>query len=461
MTRVRITAVLILLASALLAFFVFSTQGSDSDYALKYGLDLAGGTHLVYEADVSNLQPGQIDPALASLRNVIERRVNAFGVSEPLVQVEEAGALGGETRHRLIVELPGIEDSEEAQRQIGETPLLEFKLRTNGGDAGNNNQLFSTSSDATTTTGTTSAQYERTGLTGRLLSGARLEFGTGQSVSREPVVLLDFNEEGAQLFAEITGEHTGEVLAIFLDGQPISTPVIQQRITGGTAQITGDFSPEEARLLVRDLNLGALPVPIELVTTQTIGASLGQAVREQGTTAGIIGLLLVTVFMLAWYRMQGLVAVGALGIYILIMLALFKLIPVTLTAAGVAGFILSIGMAVDANVLIFERVKEELYNPRESMTELIEKGFSRAWPSIRDANISSLITAVILYMIGTTLTQGFAVTFGLGVLVSMITAITISRTFLLAVGGEERTDIKHRLFAPGLRSGNEFDEHSS
>lgn len=463
MTRTRITAVLILLVSLALGFFVYSTEQGDSPYALQYGLDLSGGTHLVYEADVSELEPSQVDPAMASLRDVIERRVNAFGVSEPLVQVEEAGTVGGETKHRLIVELPGVEDAGEAKEQIGETPLLEFKLETqDGSPQPDSGQLFSsTSTDSTTTTisTTTGPQYEDTELTGRLLSGARLQFGTGQGVSNDPVVLLDFNEKGAQMFSEITGANVGEVLAIFLDGRVISSPVIQQQITGGTAQITGNFTPEEARTLVRDLNLGALPVPIELVSTQTIGASLGEAVKSQGIYAGVVGLILVAIFMLGWYRLQGLVAVGALGIYLILMLVIFKLLPVTLTAAGIAGFILSIGMAVDANVLIFERVKEELGNPRDSMTDVIEEGFSRAWPSIRDANISSLITAVILYLIGTTLTQGFAVTFGLGVLVSMISAVAISRTFLLALGGKERTSTKHTLFAPGTRSGAEFNEH--
>jgi protein-export membrane protein SecD len=459
-----------LIASLLLGFFVYSTEQGDSPYGLQYGLDLSGGTHLIYDADVSELGSSEVDPAMASLRDVIERRVNAFGVSEPLVQVEESGAVGGETQQRLIVELPGIEDAGEAKEQIGETPVLDFRLQNNPSGGSPNQQLFATSSDSSTTStstqsGTTtdqSSQWTRTDLTGQLLSGARLQFGSGQqSVANDPVVLLDFNNEGAELFAEITGNNTGEILGIFLDGEPISTPTIQQQITGGTAQITGNFTPEEAQTLVRDLNLGALPVPIELVSTQTIGASLGEEVRGKGIYAGIVGLILVAIFMLGWYRLQGLVAVGALGVYILIMLAIFKLLPVTLTAAGIAGFILSIGMAVDANVLIFERVKEELRDESNSMKDVIEEGFSRAWPSIRDANISSMITAVILYMIGTTLTQGFAVTFGLGVLVSMISAVAISRTFLLALGGEERSQLKDLLFMPGFRTESAVNESSN
>lgn len=467
MTKTRITAVLILIASLALGFFVYNTEANDdSAYHLQYGLDLSGGAHLVYQADVSELEQSQIDPAMASLRDIIEQRVNALGVSEPLVQVEET-SISGETYHRLIVELPGVQDIEEAKKQIGEAPLLEFKLRTSEGAASSQDettQLFdeSTTSTSSATTSSPADNYEATDpkLTGRYVESAQVQFGGGQGAANEPVVLLNFNDEGAQIFSDITQQHTGEVLGVFLDGELISNPVIQQHITGGTAQISGNFSTDEALALRDQLNLGALPVPVEIVTEQTVGASLGQAVKEKGIEAGIIGLLLVSIFLIAWYRLPGLVAVSALGIYILVMLLIFKLIPVTLTAAGIAGFILSIGMAVDANVLIFERIKEELYNPNASMREVVEEGFSRAWPSIRDANISSLITAVILFYIGTTLTQGFAVTFGLGVLVSMISAITISRTFLLAVGGDERTDWKHALFAPGFRSGKEFSEHA-
>jgi protein-export membrane protein SecD len=457
-TKTRIIAVLILIASLGLGFFVYSTEANpDSNYPLKYGLDLSGGAHLVYEADVSEIDSSQIDPAMSSLRDIIEQRVNALGVSEPLVQVEET-SITGTTRHRLIVELPGVQDVAEAKRQIGEAPLLEFRLQT-GSANDPTNQVFDSS---TTSTSSPAANYEATEprLTGRFVESAQVQFGSGQGVSNEPVVLLKFDDEGGQIFANITQEHTGEVLGVFLDGELISNPVIQTAITGGTAQISGNFSTDEALALRDQLNLGALPVPIDIVSEQTVGASLGQAVKEQGIEAGIIGLIIVSIFLLLWYRLPGLVAVGALAIYILLMLAIFKLIPVTLTAAGIAGFILSIGMAVDANVLIFERIKEELSNPNASMQEVVKEGFSRAWPSIRDANISSLITAVILFYIGTTLTQGFAVTFGLGVLVSMLTAITISRTFLLAVGGKERTKLKHTLFAPGLRSGKEFNEHT-
>ena len=462
MTKIRITAILIIVVSVALGFFVFNTEvNEDSPYHLQYGLDLSGGAHLVYEADVSELDSSQIDPAMSSLRDIIERRVNALGVSEPLVQVEKT-SISGETRHRLIVELPGVQDVEEAKDQIGEAPLLEFKLRVSGASS----QTFELSNDGVVATGSATSSlaenYESTDppLTGRFVESAQVQFGGSQGLSNEPVVLLNFNKDGGAIFADITTQFTGEVLGVFLDGELISSPVIQTAITGGTAQISGNFTTDEALELRDQLNLGALPVPVEVVSEQTVGASLGQAVKENGIEAGILGLIIVSIFLIAWYRLPGLLSVGALSIYIILMLLIFKLIPVTLTAAGIAGFILSIGMAVDANVLIFERVKEELGNPKTSMREVVEEGFSRAWPSIRDANISSLITAIILFYIGTTLTQGFAVTFGLGVLVSMITAISISRTFLIAVAGMDRTDLKHALFAPGLRSGKEFNEHT-
>jgi protein-export membrane protein SecD len=461
-TKTRITAALILVAGILLGLFAYNTEANpDSEYHLQYGLDLSGGAHLVYEADVSDLTESQIDPAMSTLRDNIEQRVNALGVSEPLVQVETT-SITGETRYRLIVELPGVQDVDEAKKMIGEAPLLEFKLRTgNGSNPTPADDLFGTSSTSSAAT-TEADNFESTDpqLTGRFVESAQIQFGGGQGATNQPVVLLNFNDEGAEIFANITTQYTGEVLGVFLDGRLISSPVIQTAITGGTAQISGNFTTDEALELRDRLNLGALPVPIEVVAEQTIGATLGQTVKDKGIQAGIVGLILVSLFLIGWYRLPGVVAVGALVIYILLMLLIFKLIPVTLTAAGIAGFILSIGMAVDANILIFERVKEELGSPNASMQDVIEEGFSRAWPSIRDANISSLITAVILFYIGTTLTQGFAVTFGLGVLVSMISAITISRTFLLAIAGEERTSLKHTLFAPGLRSGKEFNEHT-
>lgn len=424
----------VLLLGLLAGYFVYATTiNTDSRYPFKLGLDLAGGSHLVYEADVSSLAEAEVNDAMSVLRDVIERRVNIFGVSEPIVQAEESSVVSGAAQHRLVVELPGITDVAAAVDAIGETPLLEFKLV--------NPEAPLAGVEVTTTDGVTTAaqdtdveRYIDTGLTGRYLERATLVFGQtgGAGLSNEPIVQVTFTSEGADLFADITSAHVGEQLAIFLDGQSISEPVIQQPITGGVATISGNFDPEEARELVRNLNFGALPVPIALASTQTIGASLGAEVLEKGVFAGIVGLGLVMLFMVLWYRIPGVVASLALLFYIAGMLALFKLIPVTLTAAGLAGFILSIGMAVDANVLVFGRMKEEYEAGKDSRTAARE-GFSRAWSAIRDGNVTSILSAAILFWFGTSIVKGFALVFGMGVILSMVTAIVVTRTLLVAL----------------------------
>jgi len=332
--------------------------------------------------------------------------------------------VSGSTEERLIVELPGVTDVSEAIKQIGETPLLEFKIAKD-----NAQDIVTENPEATT-----DEVFDDTGLTGQYLDHASLQFAaTGQgNLGQQVYISLDFNTEGTELFAQITRDNVGKVLAIFLDGEIISSPVIREEIPNGTAQISGSFEIPEAKNLVRQLNYGALPVPIELVNTQTVGASLGNEALLLGVKAGLVGLLIVALFLVLWYRLPGFVALGGLAMYIAISLMLFKLIPVTLTAAGLAGFILSIGMAVDANILIFERMKEELRAGRDILTATKE-GFTRAWTSIRDSNISSIITAIILFWLGTSSVKGFALTLGIGVLVSMFSAITVSRTFLYAL----------------------------
>jgi protein-export membrane protein SecD len=293
--------------------------------------------------------------------------------------------------------------------------------------------------------------YESTGLSGQYLSNSSLEFtnsGSGQ-VSGEPVVALSFNEQGRDLFAKITTEHKGEILAIVLDGQVISAPVIKDTITDGKAVISGTFTADQAKSLVQNLNYGALPVPITLVSSQTIGASLGQDAKAQGVKAGAVGFLLIAIFLIIWYRLPGLLASISLSMYIVLSLTIFKLIPVTLSAAGIAGFILSIGMAVDANILIFERMKEELKRGK-TIHDALHEGFTRAWLSIRDSNISSIITAIVLFWLGTAAIKGFALTLGLGVLISMFTAISVSRTFLFAVAPKTQGAFKKFLFSNGL-----------
>ena len=432
----RIWAVCIILAAVAVGFFVFNPKEGQKNFGFRLGLDLAGGTLLTYRADVSGIAPGEVDGAMDALRQVIERRVNLFGVSEPLVQTEKARLSAGQ-EERLIVELPGVTDVDAAVRQLGETPILEFKL------IGNEEALISGA--------TTTVEYLATGLTGRYLTNARLEFGPASagSVIQEPIIALNFNEEGTKLFADITREHVGEILAIFLDGTPISQPVIQTEISDGQAIITGSDNVEEARTIVRDLNFGALPVPIEFVGAESIGATLGSEVAKAGVAAGIGGLLIIAIFMILWYRLPGLVAAVTLAIYGVVTLALFKLLGITLTAPGIAGLILSIGMAVDANILVFERLKEEIASGKDMQSAMTES-FSRAWLSIRDGNLTSIFTGIILFYTTTSLVKGFALTMILGVAVSMFTAVTITRTLLSAIAPKNITPTVRFLFGNGL-----------
>jgi preprotein translocase subunit SecD len=426
MSTVRIAGAIILLLGAALGFFVYTSERADARFPFRFGLDLAGGSHLVYTADTAAVPESEVRDAMQSLREVVERRVNIFGVSEPIVQTEQT--FGGE--HRLVVELPGVTDLEQAAELIGKTPALEFRLQET--DATGN--IF----------------FTETGLSGRFVQRAQLNFENAGTGMTEPVVTLFFNSEGANLFFDITNENTGEILAIFLDDMPISLPVIQQAIPGGTAVISGNFTPEEARALVRDLNFGALPVPIALVSSSSIGPALGAETLAAGIVAGLAGLALVALFMVVWYRVPGVVAVCALIIYGLIILALFKLLPVTLTAAGIAAFILSIGMAVDANILIFERMKEELA-AGNTLDDAIRQGFARAWPSIRDSNLSSLISAAVLFWFGTALIKGFALVFALGVIASMLSAIIISRTLLLSLAFSFTRNRAKLLYGSGIK----------
>lgn len=421
-------------AFALLAAFLVRSEREGAQYPFRFGLDLIGGTELIYRADTSEVV--DVGGAMESLKEVIERRINVFGVSEPIIQTESAGIITGNREERLIVELPGVTDINAAIELIGKTPILEFRLAR---------ENAATTMEANPEA-TLDELFASTELTGRYLSRARVEFNP---TTGEAIVGLLFNSEGAELFAEITRENKGEVLAIVLDGTIISAPVIQDEITGGEAVITGVFTPEEARELVRNLNYGALPVPIELASSQTIGASLGEQALDASVRAGIIGLILLAAFMVLWYRLPGVVSVIALACYGILSLVIFKLVPVTLTAAGIAGFILSVGMAVDANILVFERTKEELRKGK-GIREAVNNGFTRAWLSIRDSNISSIITAIILFWLGTSAVKGFALTLGIGVVVSMFTALSVSRTLLLAIASEKATPVRKFLFSNGL-----------
>jgi protein-export membrane protein SecD len=434
-TVVRSWAVILLLSGVALGWWLFVSQQNPEGKHFKFGLDLVGGSHLVYEADTSELNLAEIDEAMSALRDVIERRTNLFGVSEPLVQVEKASVFSeSDKTERLIVELPGVTDLQEAVDMIGKTPQLEFKLV---GDP------VGTSTDAT---------YVETGLTGRYLSRARLEFSGSQGqigVVNEPLVMVDFNDEGKQLFADITSANVGRQVAIFLDGALISSPVVREAITGGTAVISGGFTPEEAKELVRNLNIGALPVPIHLASTESVGASLGMETLDKGVMAGLYGIAIVMLFLIGWYRLPGFIAALALVLYLVLNLAVYLIIPVTITAAGLAGFILSSGMAVDANILIFERMKDELRRGK-SVRESAREGVARAWLPIRDGNLTGILSAIVLFWFGTASVEGFALTLTIGIIISMFSAIVVTRLFLLAVADLSDKPWYKKLFLSGI-----------
>lgn len=366
----------------------------------RLGLDLVGGSHLVYNVDLSNVPSKDQTSVLNGLRDVIERRVNLFGVSEPQVYLGKSGE-----RSELIVELAGIKDIAQAIQMIGTTPMLDFREVLEVG---------------------TSTEFLPTNLTGRYISGAELTFDPTTQAAQ---VSITFNEEGALIFEELTGKNIGKPLAIFLDGQPIEIPTVQAKISGGKAQITGKFTVDTARLLVERFNAGALPAPITLINQQTISPALGSDFLKSAVVAGAIGTGLVIIFMLMYYGFFGIFAAIALLIYVALTLGVFKLVGVTMSLAGIAGFIITIGMAVDANILIFERIKEELKKGL-SKTASVAEGFKLAWPSIRDSNTSTMITAVILYFFTSSFVKGFALTLLIGVLVSMFSAITTTRLLL-------------------------------
>jgi protein-export membrane protein SecD len=563
--RIKFAAVIILaILAALISYpgivkFIPPVYNFINKTKINLGLDLQGGIHLEYKADISGIDKSKVDEAVQGAQSVIERRINAFGVGEPLVQ---ASVSGGE--HRIIIELPGIKNIEEAKNRIKETPFLEFKeegapdeskqipqnildqmndqakqkaddiikralagedfvtlakensedpgSKDNGGDLGFAKKgmfvpefdavLFDPSfKDGTVWPQLVESQfgwhiirkieqrsegdpvkspegdngasnlevhsahiliakkinqapepnYVSTGLSGKNLKSASVVFAN-QGMS-EPQVSLKFDAEGTKLFADITKKNLEKPVAIYLDGVIISAPRVQSEITNGEAVITGDFTLDEAKKLASRLNEGALPVPLTLVSQQSIEASLGAASLRQSLLAGVAGFAAVMIFMLVYYRFLGLVAVLALLIYSAIMVSIFKLSgsispwPITLTLSGIAGFILSIGMAVDANILIFERTKEEIRKGR-NVQGALEEGFKRAWTSIRDGNVSSIITSLILIALGTGFVKGFALILIIGVLISMFTAVTISRTLLKITMGEWIND---KLWLIGIK----------
>lgn len=400
------------------------------DIPFKLGLDLQGGTHLIYGADLSNIEKEDYDFSMQGLRDVIERRVNLFGVTEPVVQTQKAG-----DNYRLIVELAGVKDPSKAIEMIGQTPFLEFKEQKE------NYEEIVAKNQKAIERGEKELEdpFQATPLTGKYLKKA--EVGFDQQMSYEPLVLLQFNDEGTKIFGELTQNNIGKPLVIYIDGVPISAPIVQERISGGKAQIAGNFTLDKAKSLARNLNAGALPVPINLISQQSVGPILGKVSLEKSLEAGVIGFIAVALFLIFFYRLPGFLASLVLVMYVVFILALFKLIPVTLTLAGIGGFILSAGMAVDANILIFSRLKEELAEGKSFSTG-IEESFRRAWPSIRDGNLTTLIVAFILFGFGTSFVKGFALTLSIGILMSMFSALIITKSFFRAFVGTRLEKVK-------------------
>jgi preprotein translocase subunit SecD len=384
----------------------------NKNFDLKMGLDLAGGSQLVFEADMSKIPAGKEQTALDGVRNVIERRVNLFGVSEPTVQTSVF-----QGKDRIIVDLPGVSDTQQAVSLIGQTAQLEFA---------------EVKEIPATKTASASSTLVPTNLTGADLQSAAVKF---DSQTGKPTVSLQFTPDGGTKFAEITGRNIGKPLPIILDNQLVEEPVVQQQISGGNAQITGTFTIEAAKQLAIQLNAGALPVPVNLVEQTSVGASLGAASIKQSIFAGIVGAVMVLIFMIANYGGLGVIADVGLFIFAVITIALYKLIPITLTLPGIAGFMLSVGMALDGNILIFERFKEERL--KREYHEALEVSFGRAWNSIRDAYAATLITCFVLanpldwtFLNASGPIRGFAITLALGIFISLFTGIFVSRNLL-------------------------------
>lgn len=385
------------------------------DFSTELGLDLKGGSHLVFEANMDKIPESERVEALEATRNTIERRVNLFGVSEPSIQTIKQGDI-----HRIAVDLPGIDNINEAISLIGATAQLDFRLEA------------SVSAKEATTTPVFMRMTKKTGLTGKHVKKSAVQFDQ----SGKPSVGLEFNNEGAKLFEKITGENVGRPVGIFLDEYPLSIPTVQQVIVGGSAIITGEFSVDEAKQLSIAINSGALPVSIKLVEQRTIGPTLGAEQIEKSIFAGMVGLVAVVLFMILFYGRLGVIASIALVIYGALSLFIIKIIPVVLTLPGIAGFILSIGMAVDSNILIFERIKEEQRKGKH-IQDAIRVGFGRAIDAIKDANITTLLVAFILFnplnwsffpQFG--LVRGFALTLAIGVVTSLFTGVFITKRLI-------------------------------
>ena len=399
----------------------FGNINISRDFELRLGLDLVGGSHFVYEAQTEGLSEGEQERALSGLMEVIPQRINLFGVSE--ANIQQASFEG---KDRIIIELPGVTDAASAKELIGKTAQLVFaRLEEAPPVEGEEPQQMLVSSD----------------LTGADISNAQVVFS---QVDGSPGVGIEFSSEGAIKCEKLTEENAGKQLPIVLDGIVVSAPVVQEKISGGSAQISGSFTVEDARELAIQINAGSLPVAVNLVEERTIGPSLGAESIEKSVQAGIVGLIAVALFMVVMYGRLGVVADIGLILFGVYTLAIYKLIPVVLTLPGIAGFILSVGMAVDANILVFERYREERAKDA-SVSFALETAFGRAWDSIRDANIATLITAFILanpfnwsFLHTSGPVRGFALTLALGIFISLFTGVVVSRNLLRVLVREKK-----------------------
>jgi preprotein translocase subunit SecD len=409
----------------------------------RMGLDLKGGVRLEYQADLSKIEQGEKPAAMEGLRDVIERRINIFGVAEPQITVS-----GGD---RLVVEIPGEQDIEKAKEWIGQTPWLEFWEEKDQAEIEKINAKMKEIQDSGAATLEDiqkitdwqiafESPYKATELNSSYFKKAGLAFDQNNN----PIIEIEFNGDGAKIFEDVTGRNVDKTLAILLDGQSIVdttgdgkidgsdmyAPHVDEKISSGKAQISGEKDIAVVKTLVSRLNQGALPVQIgQPVSENKIGPTLGKVSLDDTLKAGLFGFLLIVIFMVLYYRLPGLLASLSLVLYLFLLLAIFKLISVTLTLAGIGGVILTIGMAVDANILIFTRMQEELLSGK-SLGQSVEDGFNRAWPAIRDGNATTLLVGFILLFLGTSFVKGFATTLNIGILLSMFSAIVVTRSFL-------------------------------
>ncbi len=396
--------------------FYFFGKHLYSEFPLKKGLDIQGGMQVILAADMSKIPAADQATAIEAAKSVITRRVDLYGISEPVIQTSKVGS-----DHRIIVELPGVSDTEQALALVGKTADLDFRLES------------SQTAEATVSAMMYIGSFKSTGLTGKQLKKASYDLDPNTA---QPVVNLKFDDEGSKIFANLTANNVGKVMGIFVDGIPVTMPRISTPILDGQAIITGDFTVDTAKQMAIQLNAGALPIPITVLEQKTIGASLGETSVNQSVRAGLIGLSVVVIFMILIYGFKGFVATIALLIYAALTIAIYKIMGVTLSLPGIAGLLLSIGMAVDANILIFERMKEEL-RVGQPLERAMELGFGRAWDSIKDANLATIMTSLVLinpldftFLNSSGLVRGFGITLLIGVLISLFTGVVVSRTLL-------------------------------